>query len=144
MSARPTSLPAMGLATPLGLGKEATAAALFAGKRASLVPRTPLAGGRPLAAVPVEAPLPPMPQGFEPWDSRNNRLLLAALAEIENAVAAAVDRVGASRVAVVIGTSTSGIAEGEAALAFRRAHGVWPDGFDYRSQEPGSPADFLA
>jgi 3-oxoacyl-[acyl-carrier-protein] synthase-1 len=136
-------LPALGLATPLGLGKAANAAALFAGQRASLAPMPNLAG-RPFAANGIEAELATLPPEFAPWDSRNNRLLLTALNEIESDVAAAVSRHGAARVAVVLGTSTSGIAEGEIALAYHRAHGRWPEGYHYRAQEPGSPADFVA
>jgi 3-oxoacyl-[acyl-carrier-protein] synthase-1 len=47
-------------------------------------------------------------------------------------------------VAVVMGTSTSGLAEGEAALARLRGEGCWPAGYDYRQQEPGSPGEFAA
>jgi 3-oxoacyl-[acyl-carrier-protein] synthase I len=136
-------LPALGLATPLGVGKAETAASLLAGKRADLAPMPGLAG-KPFAANRVEGELAPIPQGFAAWDSRNNRLLLTALAEIEPEVTAAVARYGARRIAIVLGTSTSGIAEGETALARRRQTGAWPQGFDYRAQEPGSPADFLA
>ena len=46
--------------------------------------------------------------------------------------------------AVVLGTSTSGMAEGEAALAARLCDGDWPAGFDYRQQEIGNIALFAA
>src|SRR5690606_12863021 len=55
----------------------------------------------------------------------------------------AIARFGRQRVAVVLGSSTSGIAEGERAVAAMRAGGA-PSGFDYRQQEIGAPALALA
>jgi 3-oxoacyl-[acyl-carrier-protein] synthase-1 len=43
-----------------------------------------------------------------------------------------------------MGTSTSGIAEGEAAVARRMAEGVWPPGFQYSRQEIGNLGAFVA
>ncbi|KAF3999548.1 beta-ketoacyl-[acyl-carrier-protein] synthase II [Glaciimonas immobilis] len=48
--------------------------------------------------------------------SRNNQLLLTALTQIRPAVDAAIARYGSHRIAIVLGTSTSGIAESEAAF----------------------------
>ncbi len=136
-------LPAMAVATCLGLGKTATARALFgAGSWSGSGLRL-----RPGDAVPVgaiEEALDPLPAGLAGWDSRNNRLLGMLAGEIASAVEAAIGRYGRHRVAVVIGTSTSGIAEGEAAVAWRQRHGSWPAGYHYRQQETGSGAAFLA
>ncbi|WP_417067214.1 beta-ketoacyl-[acyl-carrier-protein] synthase family protein [Niveibacterium terrae] len=71
--------------------------------------------------------------------SRNNQLLLAALEQIRPAVDQALQRHGAARVAAVLGTSTSGIAEGERAMKERAESGAFPDDFDYRQQELVSP-----
>jgi 3-oxoacyl-[acyl-carrier-protein] synthase-1 len=76
--------------------------------------------------------------------SRNNQIVMAALAQIRPAVDGAIARYGADRVAVVIGTSTSGIAETEAALRHRLLDGTLPDTFHYAQQEMGSPAALLA
>lgn len=72
--------------------------------------------------------------------SRNNQLLLSALKQIEQPVAQAIKRYGRDRVGIVIGSSTSGIAEGERALACETA----PTEYHYRQQEIGAPALFLA
>jgi 3-oxoacyl-[acyl-carrier-protein] synthase I len=64
--------------------------------------------------------------------------------EIADDIATAIRRFGRDRIAVVIGTSTSGIAEGEAAIARHHTDGHWPPGFHYRQQETGSGAHFLA
>ncbi|MDA8230040.1 MAG: beta-ketoacyl-[acyl-carrier-protein] synthase family protein [Magnetospirillum sp.] len=138
-------LPAMAVGTCLGLGKAANAAGLFAGCRDGLAPRDGYLPGKavPLGALPEEPP--PLPDDLAGrWDSRNNRLLMALAAEIADDVAGAVRRYGRDRIAIVIGTSTSGIAEGEAALSHFRAAGTWPEGFHYSRQETGSGAAFLA
>ena len=54
--------------------------------------------------------------------------------------AAIVRRHGAARIGVVMGTSTSGMAEGEAALAARLDDGAWPAGYGYSRQELGNLA----
>ena len=76
--------------------------------------------------------------------SRNNQLALAALAQIRPQVDAAIARYGAQRVGIVIGTSTSGIAETESAIRAHLETGVLPDGFHYAQQEMASPATMLA
>src|SRR5690606_8238690 len=48
------------------------------------------------------------------------------------------------RIAVVIGSSTSGIGEGESALGERLRSGHWPAGYHYRQQEIGTAAEFVA
>ena len=76
--------------------------------------------------------------------SRNNRLALAALSSIRPAVDRAIDHYGGERMGIVIGTSTSGIAEGETALCRYAAKGKLPERFHYGQQELGSPAALLA
>ena len=66
-----------------------------------------------------------------------------ALAQIAPAVAAAIARHGAERVAVVLGTSTSGIGESEQALRTHAEQDQWPPGFDYAQQEMGTAAQFV-
>lgn len=59
----------------------------------------------------------PLPPPFGAWDARNNRLAWMALREdgFADRARAAVEKYGASRVALVIGTSTSSIEETERA-----------------------------
>lgn len=134
----------MAMASCLGLGKAACAGPVLAGSRAGLTARDGFLPGRavPLGSLPQEPP--PLPASLTGWDSRNNRLLAALASEIQADIAAAISRFGRHRIAVVIGTSTSGIAEGEAAIAHHRGAGVWPAGFHTRQQETGSGAIFLA
>ncbi len=76
--------------------------------------------------------------------SRNNQLAATAYAQIADDVEIAKRQFGQDRVAVVIGTSTSGIAAGETAMLAKLQQGQWPENFDYRQQEMAAPALFLA
>ena len=76
--------------------------------------------------------------------SRNNALLLAALAPLRAPIAQAVERFGPTRVAVVLGTSTAGLDEGMAAIRQVQAGFGWPPRYDYALQEMGNAARCLA
>lgn len=117
---------------------------LLAADNSGLVVDATLALAGPVHVGAVQAELPSVAPHLAAFDCRNNRLLLAALAQIETDVRAVIDRCGAARVAVVLGSSTAGISDGEAALAQWQASGSWPAGFDYRQQEVGTVAEFLA
>ena len=90
------------------------------------------------AALPSVAHLPVQAR------SRNNALLLAALSQTRAAVDAAIDRHGPHRIGVVLGTSTSGIAESEAAVIALERDGAFPADFHVEQQELGSPALMLS
>src|SRR6202167_2400729 len=137
-------LNALGVVNPLGWGKREVARALFDGSRAGLVQRADFLPDRSVRVGVVSTTLPQVPKRFARFDCRNNRLALAALDEIEEDVARIAERLGPHRVAVVMGTSTSGIAEGEAAVAQRIASGKWPEGFRSSCQEIGNLAAFVA
>lgn len=77
-------------------------------------------------------------------DTRNNSLLAAALAPIRSEVDALRAKFGAQRIAVVLGSSTSGIAEGEAALASYVETGALTESFHYSQQELSAPALYVA
>ncbi|MBR9830449.1 MAG: beta-ketoacyl-[acyl-carrier-protein] synthase family protein [Oceanospirillales bacterium] len=78
------------------------------------------------------------------WHSRNNRMALLALNQIRGAAEDVRRRFGAHRIGVVIGTSTSGISDSEAFLKQRAATGAIPKEYDYRLQEMGATAAFVA
>jgi 3-oxoacyl-[acyl-carrier-protein] synthase-1 len=71
-------------------------------------------------------------------------MMLLALTEIEAELRAAMTRFGPDRIAVILGTSTAGIAEGETSFAERRRSGAWPVDFQYAQQETGNLAEFAA
>ncbi|WAG06779.1 beta-ketoacyl-[acyl-carrier-protein] synthase family protein [Aeromonas jandaei] len=137
---------AYSLINALGRGKDEVSAALEAWRTRGDSPldgeRWTLVDGRTSPVGRVRQPLPAVT--IAPYDSHNNRLLLAALADIEDEVNAAIARVGSQRVALVLGTSTSGIGEAEAAVAASERGEALPPQFDYVQQELGSPSLFLA
>ena len=132
-----------GVICPLGADAASVAESLAAARR-GLSPNAQLIAGRVVQVGAVTNVLPLAPPEAAAWDCRNNRLMLAALLQIAPQIEAAAARYGSDRVAVVLGTSTSGMAEGEAALAARLCDGDWPAGFDYRQQEIGNIALFAA
>ena len=140
---KPVYLHALGILNALGAGEKAVRAGLKAGSTAGMVMREDFIPGRPVRVGTVSGPPPALPPGFATYDSRNNRLLAAALAQIDGAVEAAIAKHGPRRVGVVLGTSTAGIAEGERALAVQLADGVLPEDYDYRQQEISSPSEYL-
>lgn len=143
----PLSLTSFAAANALGLGLPATFAALRTG-RSSLRPndfegatiKTWIGRLDGLEAQPVIAAL-------SDWDCRNNRLAQLGLRQdgFEQAVSAAAARYGRERIAVIIGTTTSGILETE--LAYRRRRpgdGALPAGVRYRfAQNLFSAAEFV-
>lgn len=138
-------LSALGILNALGHGKAEVAENLFAGRRPGLVQRNDLlVDGSSVFVGQVDGPLPDVPDRLAVYASRNLQLAIAAAEEIRADLEEAISRYGRERVAVVLGTSTSGIAEGERALEKARADGCLPDGFDMRMQEIGSAAESLA
>ena len=76
-----------------------------------------------------------LPPALHAYDCRNNRLALLGLRAdgFEEAVRNAMARYGADRVALILGTSTSGILSAEQAYRERDAEGALPEWFDYRA-----------
>jgi 3-oxoacyl-[acyl-carrier-protein] synthase I len=135
---------AVGIISALGAGVEATRAALMRGDtRGMRVERDWLPQGDSCVGR-VTTELPPLPAQFAQDDCRNNRLLAAAFGQIASQLENEKARWGAQRLAVVIGTSTSGIAAGEDAMAAKLKRGEFPPGFSYRQQEIGATAPFAA
>ncbi|WMY72878.1 beta-ketoacyl-[acyl-carrier-protein] synthase family protein [Buttiauxella selenatireducens] len=91
----------------------------------------------------VTGNLPDVPPEMAQYNSRNNRLLLAALAQIRPQVDDAITRYGNERVAVVLGTSTSGLDEGDRMVSGTHA-GKPPAAYRYGQQELGDPSRFLS
>ena len=137
-----------GIICALGSGHSEINHHLFMLAQSGVLPTDAWSAGRmlPLGQIDAtaEAQLPPMAHWPLAQQSRNNQLALAALAQIRGAVDAAIARYGADRIAVVIGTSTSGIAGTEAAMRWEQQHGQLPADFHYGQQEMGSPASMLA
>jgi 3-oxoacyl-[acyl-carrier-protein] synthase-1 len=118
--------------------------AVFADRPSGVAANGTVWPGHELHLGAVQAELPSVAALPLQQRSRNNALLLAALAQIRPQVDAAVARHGADRIGVVLGTSTSGVGESEVALAALWRDGQLPAGFHVEQQELGSPALNLA
>jgi 3-oxoacyl-[acyl-carrier-protein] synthase-1 len=134
----------LGIVCALGADKAEVGAAMLMGDQSRMTSTDAFSPGAPCVVGVVDALLAPLTGDFAYLDCRNNRLLRAAADQIGAAVRRVIDRVGADRVGIVIGTSTSGIAEGERAIAHWRRHGHAHTGYDYRHQRLSSGSDFLA
>lgn len=143
----PISITHYTLTSSLGYGKAATRAALLQGRsglRANDFADAPLDTfiGRVDGVEDIR-----LPQPLERFDCRNNRLAQLALEQdgFAAAVAAAREKHGARRIAVILGTSTSGIQATE--HAYRRrdpASGALPADFDFAAtQSMNSVAEFV-
>lgn len=130
---------AFGMVNALGNDLAQIAAQLQAGHAPGMQPRDGwLQEGKRCWLGEVQGELPLIPAALAAHNTRNNQLLLAALAQMRPAVDAAIAQYGRDRVAIVLGTSTSGVDEGD-----RQVDGALP-GYDYRMQELGDPSRFLA
>ncbi|AOK13636.1 beta-ketoacyl-[acyl-carrier-protein] synthase family protein [Burkholderia vietnamiensis] len=135
-------LSAPGMINALGATTDAIVDALGRGVAPGMAPRADAPAGGWVGRVTAPLECAP-PAALAHFDCRNNRLLLAALAQIQPLVDAALARYGPRRIGVVIGTSTSGVDAAEHALARRAATGAMPAGFDYRQMEIGTAAPFV-
>lgn len=137
-------LNALGLNCALGQGKHAVATALFAGDARGMRAQSGWVAERELTVGAVPGSLPQLPAQLSHASSRNNQLLLAAALEIEAEIRAAIARFGADRIAVVLGTSTSGIEEASQSIAQYFKQGELPAHYEYAQQELAAPANFLS
>jgi len=86
----------------------------------------------------VDFSLPELRESLKAYNTRNARIALAAIdceeGAFRGAVRSAVERYGAERVGVIIGTSTSGIYETELAYQAHARTGAMPASFDFKHQ----------
>ncbi|MBH9551598.1 beta-ketoacyl-ACP synthase [Inhella gelatinilytica] len=132
----------LGLICAAGDSPAAFWRALTAPQPSGVTPE-PWRDGRSLHLGRVRQPLPQLTAAPR-WQSRNNALLAAALAPLCQPTAEACRRHGAERVAVVLGTSTSGVGESEADWQRWARDGALPATHDLHRQEMGNPAEWLA
>ncbi len=76
--------------------------------------------------------------------SKNNQLAMLAYEQIKHKFESLVQDIEQTRIAVIIGTSTSGIKESELAKATFVNESRWPEEHRYAVQEMCSPAHFIA
>lgn len=92
----------------------------------------------------IATALPEIDCGLAHYNTRNNRIALSALLQIKPAMEKVIQQYGAERVAVIVATSTSGISDGELALAAKLKNGEFPEGYSYKQQEISNLGEFIA
>ncbi len=137
-------LPSLGIVSPLGANKNEVVNNLFSGSQKGMVSKADLLINADVIVGEVSCSLPEIDDRYAIYKCRNNQLTLAALAQISDEVDNLIDRYGKDRIAVVLGSSTAGIREGESALAEYLTDRQFPEEHHYRKQEMGSVAEFLA
>ncbi|MEX3928090.1 beta-ketoacyl-[acyl-carrier-protein] synthase family protein [Paraburkholderia sp. BR10936] len=142
MMALPVYLHALGMVNALGDDVPAIVAALARGEAPGMGPIATRTGTAFAGSVKAPLGIAP-PASLACYDCRNNRLLLAALAQVRSAIEAARERFGAGRIGVVLGTSTSGISAAETMFT-QPVQQEAASAFDYRQMEIGTAAPFAA
>ena len=134
-----------GIVCALGAGVDAVAQGSFTGDTRGMRAQTGWVDGRSLTLGGYAGALPELSDALPAHlHSRNNQLLQACADQIAPQLQDAIARHGADRVAVVLGTSTSGVNDNAASFRQLAAAGAWPAHYDYRRQALSSPATFLA
>lgn len=132
----------LGIINALGDDKHQVCARLLSGE-SGLKQRVDLISGRETWLGSITTALPMIPSHFEHFACRNNQILLHACLQIMPTIDAMIARYGRERIAIVLGTSTSGIDNGESAYKAKRTDDEFPTTFDYQQQEIGGMSDFL-
>ena len=137
-------LNALGVICALGRSQAEVARSLFAGDCSGMRAESGWVPERVLPVAGVHGELATIPPELGQQSSRNNQLLLEAALQIEDDIRQAIHRYGASRVGIVLGTSTSGIDEASRGIAHYLREHQFPADYDYQQQELSAPANFLA
>lgn len=131
---RCSPLPVTGYAVchALGADREAVLESLARGRSGLREP--PLRLGFSTVAGVVTADLPDLPPHLAAWSNRTARLVHHLIEQLAKPLERARRRWRPDRIAVILGTSTSGADATEQAYAYFVEHGTLPPGYDFRRQ----------
>jgi 3-oxoacyl-[acyl-carrier-protein] synthase-1 len=132
------------ITSPLGYGVDETCKNLFSGVSPGMRPTDRYSPGRSLYLGQVTGALPDLAQTPVEHRSRNNQLLLASFNQVEDRFFLLSSGIERSRIAVIIGSSTSGISDEEEVFPYALEHKRFPDSFNLAQRLFCSPANFLA
>lgn len=116
----------------LGATTEAVLDGLFTGRRGLVPAGEELGVSTWIGEVPGE--LPELQTSLAGFDSRQARIAQLSSLPMLDAIERTKQRWGAGRIALILGTSTAGIAESERAWIHHRDHGALPAGFALERQ----------
>ena len=132
------------LISALGNGVDQTRENLFRGESPGMVETEKYSPGRRIFLGMVNDSLPRLDGVALKHRSRNNQLLLAAFKNLEESFHAKFGSIDKSRIAIIIGSSTSGISDEEDAFPDLMKTGSFPASFDLSQRLFSSPVNFLA
>jgi 3-oxoacyl-[acyl-carrier-protein] synthase-1 len=139
----PCTLADLGMVSALGNTAAEAWPRLVAGDQSRFTERDDLIPGLTRPFGQVRGELPEIPPSLSRYACRNNQIALAAFEAIHNSVQEAIGSHGASRVGIVAGSSTAGLAEAEHAVREHTRCGALPSAFDRIQLEHGGLAEFL-
>ncbi len=134
----------LGIINALGAGKASVLEGLLRGDQNNMQQYGPMLTGRNGVVGVVVDPLLDVPVELQTFDCRNNQLLVTAAEQIRASIETARSKYGSERIAVILGTSTSGITAAEEASDSMAGTGELPPNYNYQQQEMGTAAEFLA
>lgn len=137
-----SSLTNLGIVCALGENNQQVLAACLRGSQLGMLMHNDLHAQYPVRVGQVQAALPTLAAFAKGTKSRCNQLAYIAYQQIAKQVANL--PYAAERIAVIIGTSTSGIESGELAMAQFNHTCQMPAEFHYNMQEMVAPAAFIA
>ena len=138
-------LRALGLVSALGAEPRSAWDQLCAGKRDHLTRRSDLAPEREVYVGQVaDLLLAEVPEHLKRFNSRNAQIAFAAVDQLRGEIEALKKAVGADRIGVVVGSSTSGIGVGEIVHRIKKSEGQFPPWYDFAQQEMGTAARAVA
>ncbi|NNG41431.1 beta-ketoacyl-ACP synthase [Pseudoalteromonas sp. NEC-BIFX-2020_002] len=127
----------------LGRDNQSIKRNLLAGNQSGIVSNDTLLNEGPIFVGAVQGELPTLNDRAIEFQTRNNQLAALAIAQLADPIAELKQQYGAQRIAVIVGTSTSGIAQGEQAMKARHAQGEFPSEYHYQQQEMDNLAQFI-
>ncbi|MCJ8272089.1 MAG: beta-ketoacyl-[acyl-carrier-protein] synthase II, partial [Psychrosphaera sp.] len=134
----------LGIVSALGQGPQQTWQNLFNSPHECMSRQSGWIDEQTITVGVVTEPLPDTSDWCDTDKSRCNQFAFMAYQQIKPSVDAAIKKYGSDRVAVILGTSTSGALEAEQAFKHAKQHGQMPKDYDYCKQEMGAPAKYVA
>ena len=128
---------AVGINNAMGRGLGEIAGKLFGKSQTYLREYPELISGNKCYVGVVDRELPALAPEFDDYNCRNNQLILDAYSQIQDQTVKMIEASSPDKFGIVLGTSTSGIDEGEKAAKEDFAN------YNYRRQEIGNPSEFL-
>lgn len=140
------SLSALGMVNSLGTDIQTIWKGILAGDQSHLMAWSNQKGDKStlVGKVPLEDSKEVFPRSLSDFQCRNNVFILKTYGQIEPVVKDRIRQFGPDRIGVVMGSSTSGVASTESAVAHHMKTGLFPTDFRYIQHELGGASEFLA